>query len=335
MKVQVKGILLAGAIWAALLVMAKSASAQDDSSDLISRSFDVGYGGTLTVDTDRGSIDVKTARAERVEVEITRDIWPGLFVDDEEILADFEIEFRHDGDDVYLYCDYKREWGGWFWDGAQLRVNFTITVPEEYNLDLTTSGGSIEVADLQGEVECETSGGSLHFQQITGSVYGRTSGGSITLVSSDGSADIKTSGGGIRIGDVTGRVNAHTSGGSIDITRAGDEVEVSTSGGSIYVDEVRGAINASTSGGSIAAYIARQPERDCSLKTSGGSVTVRLADGVKVDINAKTSGGRIWCELPILVNGVVGRNEIDGEINGGGPELYLRSSGGSVQILSM
>ncbi len=34
------------------------------------------------------------------------------------------------------------------------------------------------------------------------------------------------------------------------------------------------------------------------------------------------------------VSGLLGKNEVKGKINGGGPELYLRSSGGPVRILS-
>jgi len=42
----------------------------------------------------------------------------------------------------------------------------------------------------------------------------------------------------------------------------------------------------------------------------------------------------VMCEMPIMVQGLLGKSEVNGKINGGGPELYLRSSGGSVRILS-
>ncbi|UCH61885.1 MAG: DUF4097 family beta strand repeat protein [Fidelibacterota bacterium] len=331
---KIKGVLLAGAIWVALLVLATSLSARPaDDSGKITRSFNVDYGGTLTVDTERGSIEVTTTRAKNVEVEITRKVSFGWAGDADEILEDFEIEFDHSGKDVSIVAESRRGWG-WFGRNIRLRIHYAITVPEKYNLDLATSGGSIKIADLEGDVKCETSGGSLNISQIKGSIYGRTSGGSITLKGSDGEADLKTSGGGINIGQVAGHVEAHTSGGSIYIDEAGGEVEVSTSGGSIHVSEVQGTIRASTSGGSIRATISKQPKSDCSLKTSGGGVTVHLAEGIKVDVDAKTSGGNVRCEMPIMVQGLLGKNEVKGKVNGGGPELYLRSSGGPVRILN-
>ena len=336
MMLKIKGILLAGAIWVALLVLATSLSAgAADDDEKVTRSFNVDYGGTLTVDTDRGSIEVTTTRAKKVTVEITRKVPFGKAGDAEPSAngwEDFEIKFDHSGKDVSIIaeCTHGKGWFGWV---KYPRFHFAVTVPEKYNLDLNTAGGSIKIADLEGDVECETSGGSLHISQIKGSIYGRTSGGNITLKGSDGEADLKTSGGGIDIGQVAGHIKAHTSGGSINIDEAGGEVEVSTSGGSIHVNELQGTIRATTSGGSITATISRQPKSDCSLKTSGGSVTVRLADGIKLDVDAKTSGGSVKCEMPITVQGLPAKNEVQGKINGGGPELYLRSSGGPIRIL--
>jgi len=324
---------LGGTLVVLALLAASPVACADDPENVVSRTFDVDYGGTLTVDTERSSIEVQTTSKKTVTVEITRKVPFGRAREAEEILEDFKIEFDHSGKDVSVVAKLKRGWG-WFDWNDNLRIHYDITVPEKYNLDLITSGGSIKIADLEGDVKCETSGGSLHISRIEGSIYGRTSGGSITLEGSDGEADLKTSGGGIEIGHVMGHVEAHTSGGSIHIDEAGGEVEVSTSGGSIRVNEVRGAIRATTSGGSIIATISKQPEKDCTLKTSGGGVTVYLAKGIKVDVNARTSGGSVRCDMPITVQGLLGKNEVNGKINGGGPELYLRSSGGPVRILS-
>ena len=337
MMLKTKGVLLAGAIWVALLALATSLSAGAAADDKkITRSFNVDYGGTLTVDSDRGSIEVTTTRAKKVTVEITRKApFGGAKEADPSADGwdDFEIKFDHSGKDVSIVAECM-DGKGWFGRGNRLRIHYAITVPAKYNLDLATAGGSIKIADLEGDVKCGTSGGSLRIERIKGPIYGRTSGGSITLKGSDGTADLKTSGGGIDIGHVAGHIKAHTSGGSIDIDEAGGELDVSTSGGSIHVNEVLGTIRASTSGGSIRATISRQPKSDCSLKTSGGSVTVHLAEGIKVDVDAKTSGGSVRCEMPIMVQGLLGKSEVNGKINGGGPELYLRSSGGPIRILS-
>ena len=75
---------------------------------------------------------------------------------------------------------------------------------------------------------------------------------------------------------------------------------------------------------------AQQPQEDASLTTSGGSITARLPSDVAIDIDASTSGGRVKSEFD--VSGKVKKQRIRGKINGGGPELELHTSGGSVRV---
>lgn len=284
-------------------------------------SFDVRPGGTLELDTDRGRIEVTTDSGSKVRCEVRIEGSQS---------ERFSVDFGQQGDRVMVEGDYdgKSLWG---WGGNHPKVEFLITVPRRFNLDLRTSGGSIKVADLDGDVTAKTSGGSLRLGNIRGTVVGKTSGGSIELEGSEGDAEISTSGGSIRIGDVDGRVLASTSGGSIHIDQARGNVEAETSGGSIRVDEVQGDIRASTSGGSVTAYISKQPTGDCRLTTSGGRVQVYLASGIGVDLDARASGGKVRSDFEVR-GGRASKTSLSGEIDGGGPQLYLRSSGGGVSI---
>lgn len=305
-----------------------------DIEDTVQKSFQVGQGGTLTLETDLGSIEVTGDGGNQVKVEIIRKVDTGSTREAKDILENLDMQFDQNGDDVNITVKYNREKEGLFrWiKNSKLRLSFKIQVPEKYNVDLQTAGGSISVDDLEGEVNTKTSGGSLKFGEIVGPVYGRTSGGSIALEQCEGTADVKTSGGSISIGEVDGDVEAHTSGGSLRITQARGSVNASTSGGSITVEEVMGTINASTSGGSVTARISSQPESDCSLSTSGGSVNAHLADNLQLDVDAKTSGGRVQTDFPVTVQGELKKTELQAKINGGGPILKLRTSGGSIYV---
>ena len=142
--------------------------------------------------------------------------------------------------------------------------------------------------------------------------------------------DLDTNGGSLSIESLVGEVDARTSGGSIKLGEIKGNVDVKTSGGSIRVEDVAGEIDAHTSGGSIKVSFSEQPSGDSKLTTSGGSVTAYLHDSVAVDLSAKTSGGSVSSEID--VNGTLKRNKIEGTINGGGPDLILRTSGGSVRV---
>lgn len=284
----------------------------------INRTLNVAEGGTLTIDSDLGSIDVKTRQGTTVEIDIEFEARSGGSRRLKEFLEDFDVDIRHSRDDVTIIAEYDRD-DRRFWDriGRYVRVRFYITVPKVYNVDLKTSGGSISVDDLEGEVFARTSGGSLEFGRIIGPVEGTTSGGSIRLSECKSIAKVKTSGGSITIGRVDG------------------EVRAVTSGGSIRVDEVMGAIDATTSGGSVTASISKQPQSNCRLKTSGGGITVYLTEDVGVDLDARTSGGRVRTDFPVTIRGEISKRALRAKINGGGPELYLRTSGGSISIKEM
>jgi DUF4097 and DUF4098 domain-containing protein YvlB len=287
-----------------------------DMDDRITKTYAVGPGGTLTIESDIGSIDVHGADIDSVEVEILRGVRRTREKRAQQILEDFDIQFHHTGSDVTIEAKYKKKGLRGFWNnvGKYLRVKYIIAVPVEYNVDLFTKGGSITVDNLQGEVLSRTSGGSLNFDNIKGNITGKTSGGSVS------------------IGEVLGQTNVRTSGGSVHIKLAEGPVDAHTSGGSITVEEVVGEIKAHTSGGSVKAYLSRQPEADCSLTTSGGSITVHLSEDIGVDINAKTSGGRVHTDFRVSLSGEISKNAMHGEMNGGGPELYLRTSGGSIYL---
>ena len=278
-------------------------------ADVVERTFSVHPGGKLTLDTDLGSVEVRSAPGNQVRVRVEREVRSGAD-------KDFELNFEQRGDDVLVEGNKSGgDWGWSFWN--RYKVHFEIVVPEEYNLELETAGGSIKIADLVGDVDCHTSGGSIRIDDI------------------DGQVDCRTSGGSIHVGRVEGSVNAKTSGGSITIDRSGGSVVAKTSGGSVTVNEVLGSIEASSSGGSVSARLTSQPLADCRLTTSGGRVEVTLAGPIAVDLDAKTSGGRVHLEMPVTISGSVSKTSVRGTLNGGGPQLYLRTSGGSIYVKEM
>ena len=61
-------------------------------------------------------------------------------------------------------------------------------------------------------------------------------------------------------------------------------------------------------------------------------MTVELASDLRFDVDAKTSGGQVRTDLPLSVRGTVSKTKVQGELNGGGPKLVLRTSGGSIRI---
>lgn len=310
-----------------VLFLAASAFAAEDT---IRRGFNVAEGGTLRLKAAPGSIKVVTG-GSGVAVEIHRKARGRRA---EETLREHKITFRQEGNDVVIESEYDDQWSNWF-SWRDYDVQWNVRVPARYNLDLRTSGGSIDLADIGGTVEARTSGGSIKTGRLLGASSLKTSGGSITVDGAQASVNAHTSGGGITIGDTAGEVEARTSGGSITITSAKGDVFARTSGGGIRIEDASGKVDASTSGGSINARLSAQPRGDSRLSTSGGGVTVTLASGIAVELDARASGGGVRSDVPITVVGKQDDDSIQGSINGGGPKLVLRTSGGGIRVKNL
>ena len=310
----------------AALSFAASAFAAED---VIKKGFTVSDGGTLRLEGANGKIRIVTG-GTGVAVEITRKA-DGRRA--ERIMRDHKITFEQQGNDVVIDSDFRNDKVRWFgWNDDDYEVQWNIRVPDRYNVDVETSGGWIELDPIDGTVEANTSGGSIRTGRLGGKSTLKTSGGSITVDGAAAELHAHTSGGSIDIGDTTGTVEAKTSGGSIKLGRVSGEVVARTSGGNIRVEDAAGRVDASTSGGSIHAQISRQPRGDSRLSTSGGGVVVTLAPSIAVDLDATASGGGVSSDVPITVQGRQEEDSLRGKINGGGPKLVLRSSGGGVRV---
>jgi DUF4097 and DUF4098 domain-containing protein YvlB len=303
--------------------------AQEERSE---KSFSVKPDGWLELRADFGSVEVRSWPQNEVKVEVRKWISGRSRRNAKELFEDYEIRYNQSDRGVSIVAEMRGR--GFFRNNDGLQVEFRISVPKQYNLDLNTSGGSIDVDDLAGEARVKTSGGSLTLGRIEGPVDANTSGGSIELRQAKGKVLARTSGGGITLGDVDGEVDVETSGGSIQVDGAAGNLRAHTSGGGVSLRGLRGNVDASTSGGSINAEILKQLQAPCELSTSGGSVIVYLAKDIKADIDAHTSGGDVDCDMPITVQGKFGDGKLRGKLNGGGPLLTLRTSGGDIELRS-
>jgi Toastrack DUF4097 len=297
-------------------LLAAPAMLQAKITRTVEKTFTVQPGGTLKVQTQGGDIKVLTGTGNEVRVTATEKIKADSAAEADELLKELDLSIEQAGDSVTATAKYARE-GGWhIGNWPPVSVSFTVTVPSRYNVNLNTSGGDIGLESINGHARLRTSGGNLKLDRVEGEVDGGTSGGDITL--REGTATVKLS----------------TSGGNIHVDRAGGEADLSTSGGDIEINSVRSRLSASTSGGDVHATIEGALKGDCKLTTSGGTVVVSVDKTAAFDLRARTSGGDVDAAgITIAIDqGGLRKSSLAGKVNGGGPELYLGSSGGDIRI---
>jgi hypothetical protein len=195
----------------------------------------------------------------------------------------------------------------------KVRLDFRITMPRKFNLDLRT-GGSAKVGDFDGTVKASTLGGSLKLGDVSGPVTARTKGGSIV------------------IGDVGGDLEARASGGSVATGRINGRVIATADGGSVAITEAAGPIEATANGGSVAASISKQPASDSKITANAGSIELRLPPSAAVNIDAACTAGRISSDFSLHGDQDDDPPRLKTAINGGGPLVLLRATAGNIHL---
>lgn len=272
--------------------------------------FTVTTPGELEVRTSGGHITVEGSETDRVRVEMYVSKNGKTLTPADADLEEFEIRIEQNGDRVRAVAKRENSSSWKFWQNNNISVSFVVHTPREMSTSLNTSGGHIATSGLSGRQEIRTSGGHLELADLQGTIRARTSGGHIN------------------IDNVSGDVEARTSGGHIDASNTRGTLNIRTSGGHIDLKKIAGSVEASTSGGSISADIMEMGEF-ARLHTSGGNVDITVPRNIGLDLNLH--GSRVRTRLANF-SGNMEDDDIEGAINGGGPMLSARTSGGTVRL---
>lgn len=198
---------------------------------------------------------------------------------------------------------------------VQFWVQFVVTVPMSFSVDINTGGGDIDTGDLSGRAtlvtqggnirsgrigtpgiqvtggdqpaaKIDTQGGHITLLDVAGDVDAYTAGGHIQVGIISGNAKLRTGGGHVRASQIKGTARLETDGGNIAVGEAGGFVAVRTGGGQIDFGEVHGSVHAQTAGGGIRVmYVAGPME----VETSGGSICLtRVANTVRAETGEGT-----------------------------------------------
>jgi DUF4097 and DUF4098 domain-containing protein YvlB len=294
-------------------------------------------GGKLIVDVDFGSIDVTPGDNDKVVIDAHRKVEMSSKEKEQEYLAAAPITITTEGDKVIVRAIRKKDsLGNQFWHmmgHTRTEGHYVLKVPVNFSLDLDTAGGDISANGLTGNVKVDTSGGDLNFGRIHGDIHGDTSGGDIVAKDCDGKTDLDTSGGRIEVTGGRGNLKVDTSGGNVTVLNRVGDTKVDSSGGKLRLGNISGKLSAETSGGSVSAILPSPVAGDVRLETSGGGITVVTPPNSALTIDAETSAGGIRSDLPISRSSA-DDDSLKGTLNGGGTRLVLRSSAGSIQIVS-
>ena len=228
-------------------------------------------GQRLHLVTELGNVRVHTGSSGKVEYRITLGT-DASDPDSQKLLKDFELAAHPTPDGVSL----RGEISGNGCTG-HLWVTFDVSVPDAYNLDVTSHGGNIETEDVDGRALLTTSGGNISAGSVNGFAHFETGGGHITVKDVSGDFFASTGGGHITAGAISGNASLHTGGGHIRVVSIGGIAKLDTGeGGNISVEKSGGGLTADTRGGQIEVG---EAGGQVHARTGGGGIRVVRSSG--------------------------------------------------------
>ena len=259
-------------------------------------SFDVTGTVDLDVSTSNGQVTVRGVDGQTsVEVIATVRSRGDSLIAAANRAAQIVVEMTHSGNHIVLSYDASAHpWGVRRYSG----VDFEVTLPTTVDVEVGTSNGRIEVADVAGVLELVTSNGAIEVSNAIGEVDASTSNGTIEVETFEGVLDLGTSNGRIEMENVIGVVDAQTSNGRIAFS-------------GILVDGI-----------------------DHRMATSNGRIDIALRSDASLIIEARTSNASISTDLPLI--GDTEGKEWSAVLNPPATgTLTLQTSNGQIEILGI
>jgi hypothetical protein len=123
--------------------------------------------------------------------------------------------------------------------------------------------------------------------------------------------------------------------GHIEAADISGNLKLATTNGHITVARCRGTVDAETTNGAIRAeLLSVAGGKPMHFETTNGHITVKVPRNLAASIDAANTNGSISTELPVMSTSTH-RHSLRGTVNGGGPELKLRTTNGGIDIVAV
>lgn len=267
---------------------------------------------SLVVDVSGADITIKTWSKNSTAVAFTAAGNSNSFIENFNDHYFSEISISKDSSTVTVYLKSLRKWD--FFTFNPKKLEYSITVPETFSVDVKTSGGDISIYKLLGSVQGKTSGGDIKLEHIKGIV------------------SVTTSGGEFSFSNISGKLDATTSGGDIKAEYCNGSIDLTTSGGDIVMDNLNGSIYAKTSGGDIKLKT-NSDVNEINLSTSGGDIDIKIPK-TNLSLDLSTSGGEVNLSSRVKsdFDGRIKSSKVNGDIRKGGKLLKAKTSAGDISL---
>jgi Putative adhesin len=272
------------------------------------KSYSVDGRADVHINAQWGIVHVTSSPGNKVEFDVT--------YDKKDWASSLSIDSKQQGNVVSLTALVdEHSWWGWS-TFSDRRVTIEVRMPMNADLQLQTSNGGVNVSSVSGHVSIHTTNGEINAEQLTGTIDIGSTNGKVILGTLSGAVKVHTTNGAIRADHLVCRCALETTNGQVDVAGRFESLDVTSANGGIVARAESGS----------------RMSIDWRVRTTNARVDLSVPADFKANLNASTVNGRITSDLPITVQGDRDRQELRGTLNGGGPEMNIRTTNGAIRV---
>lgn len=196
-------------------------TADEEHVEILERSLDATEATLVDVRTMNGYINVRGGMGTEVVVQIRKEVRAPTQQEAEEFAQKVEIHVERDGNQVRIYSEYPEPP-----EPIQVEVSYDIQCPARIDLRLGTLNGGIDVEEIEGMIDANTTNGSVDVRGMRGPFYLASINGNIEaeIEALEGEGSFSTINGSVDVEVHSGRapLTVTTTNGSVEVTLPAD-----------------------------------------------------------------------------------------------------------------
>lgn len=270
----------------------------------------------LKIENDAGLVTVTGGDVDSVQVEVVK-----IAYDTTQARADAEVKtikytVQQNGNTITLKYALPNSMNV---NNQINTVDFTVTVPNQTNVDVDANFGGVSISNLEGEVVVDGSFGETTLDNIQGAVSASTNNGTVTataIMATGKTIDLKSEFGSIILEKANGK-----------------EITIDTSNGSAQLDEVRatGSLSASSQFGGVT--IENGSADSLTVETANGDVTLSKLT-VKKEVHVDDEFGSLELNQVYAASYNLDANNGQIAVDGVKGKITASSEFGSIEIVN-
>ena len=212
-----------------------------------------------------------------------------------------------------------------------ISISYDVTVPKDTSLQSRAGSGDERISDINGPVRASSGSGNVTVSNVGSEVRAQAGSGELVITDVRGRAYTETGSGNIKATGIAGGFDARAGSGNIIFEQAASgSVRAETGSGNIQLHNVSGGVDAGAGSGDV--EVDGKIASDWRIHTGSGEVEVKLPSDAKFNINARSSSGNVQVRHPVITQGTLKKNHIEGTVNGGGTLLDVSTGSGTIRV---